>query len=104
MLFGAMMPALCLLVLAAGQSARAAGALDDALATIEAAGRHMSFTQAAARYNWSVWDQKERRWDANEARARPPKEEALWIRKGDETRNIPQSERMANAYKSAMGR
>lgn len=59
--------------------------------------------QYEARYNWSIWDQKERRWDDNEARARPPKEEPLWIRKGDETRNIPQRERMATAYKNVMG-
>jgi len=55
-----------------------------------------------ARYHWAVWDQKERRFDANEARARPPKEEPLWIRKGDETRNIPQRERIGSAYKTAM--
>jgi len=58
--------------------------------------------QYEARYNWSVWDQKERRWDENEARARPPKEEQLWIRKGDETRNIPAAERVASAYKNML--
>jgi hypothetical protein len=56
-----------------------------------------------ARYEWAVWEQKERRWDENEARARPPKEEPLWIRKGDETRNIPQRERIAAAYRSVIG-
>lgn len=53
-----------------------------------------------ARYNWSVCEQTEKRWDENEARARPPKEDPLWIRKGDETRNISHAERMNAAYKS----
>jgi hypothetical protein len=53
-----------------------------------------------ARYNWSVWEQTEKRWEENEARARPPKEDPLWIRKGDETRNISHAERMNAAYRS----
>jgi hypothetical protein len=68
-----------------------------------------SAVEEKARYEaqyrqWTTWERVERRWDENEARARPPKEEALWIRKGDETRNIPHRERMANAYRTAMGR
>jgi hypothetical protein len=55
-----------------------------------------------ARYEWDVWQQKERRWDDNENRARPPKEEPLWIRKGDEMRNTPQRDRIAAAYNNAL--
>lgn len=51
-----------------------------------------------ALYDWTVWEQLESRWEANEQRARPTKEDPLWIRKGDETRNIPQRERIAAAY------
>lgn len=55
-----------------------------------------------ARYKWDVWEQKERRWDENESRARPPKEEPLWLRKGDEGRNTSQREQVAAAYNSAL--
>lgn len=55
-----------------------------------------------ARYNWNVWEQKERRWDENEGRARPTKEDHLWIRKGDEMRNTPQSEHVTAAYNNAI--
>jgi hypothetical protein len=54
-----------------------------------------------ARYVWDVWEQKERRWDENESRARPPKEDTIWIRKGDEARSTSQSERLATAYRNA---
>lgn len=55
-----------------------------------------------ARYEWNVWEQSERRWAENDSRARPPKEEPLWIRKGDEARNIPQSELIAAAYSTLL--
>ena len=84
---------------AAGGSAATA---NDASSSQAAAAASAAWEAAQARYHWAVWDQKERRWDANEARARPPKEEPLWIRKGDETRNIPQRERIGSAYKTAM--
>jgi hypothetical protein len=54
-------------------------------------------------YDWNVWDQTERRWEENETRARPPKEDPLWIRKGDETRNITQKDRLASAYGAIFG-
>lgn len=66
-------------------------------ATISVAQKHIQ-----AKYDWAVWDQHEQRWDENEQRARPPKEEALWIRKGDETRNVGQKERVAAAYRKSV--
>jgi hypothetical protein len=56
-----------------------------------------------ALYDWNVWEQTERRWQENETRARPPKEDPCWIRKGDETRNISHQDRLASAYRSILG-
>jgi hypothetical protein len=53
-----------------------------------------------AMHEWSVWEQTEGRWEENENRARPPLEDPLWIRKGDETRNIARRERVAAAYQN----
>jgi hypothetical protein len=55
-----------------------------------------------AQYAWNVWEQHERRWDENYSRARPPKEDLLWIRKGDEARSTSQSERLSTAYRNAL--
>jgi Pyridine nucleotide-disulphide oxidoreductase len=55
-----------------------------------------------AQYVWNVWEQHERRWDENYSRARPPKEDLLWIRKGDEARSTSQSERLSTAYRNAL--
>ncbi|GAX09760.1 hypothetical protein FisN_11Lh272 [Fistulifera solaris] len=60
--------------------------------------------EAQSMYEWDVYQQKERRWDENESRARPPKEEQLWIRKGDELRNMTARDSLYSAYGSAMGR
>jgi hypothetical protein len=56
-----------------------------------------------ALYEWNVWEQTERRWQENETRARPPKEDLCWIRKGDETRNLTHQDRLASAYRSILG-
>jgi hypothetical protein len=37
---------------------------------------------------WNVWHDHAKQWEANEDLARPPKEDPLWIRKGDEMRNV----------------
>lgn len=68
--------------------------------------QNVGFAERAAQsmYEWDVYQQKERRWDENESRARPPKEEQLWIRKGDELRNMTARESLYSAYGSAMGR
>lgn len=58
--------------------------------------------KAEALYEWNVWEQKERQWDENESRARPPKEDPLWIRKGDEARNIAARETVAASYSAAI--
>lgn len=54
-------------------------------------------------YDWNIWLQSELRWEHNESRARPPKEDPLWIRKGDETRNITEKDRLASAYNTILG-
>lgn len=56
-----------------------------------------------ALYDWNVWEQKERLFEDNEAIARPAREEPLWIRKGDEGRSTPLSERIGAAYGLAFG-
>jgi hypothetical protein len=61
-----------------------------------------AIARAKAKYDWDVWEQIERRWDENESRARPPKEDPLWIRKGDEIRGLSQQDRIAAAYSSVL--
>lgn len=55
-----------------------------------------------AMYEWSLFLQKEQQWDENEGRARPPKEDPLWVRKGDEARNIAARENIAASYVAAI--
>jgi hypothetical protein len=55
-----------------------------------------------AMYEWSLFLQKEQQWDENESRARPPKEDPLWVRKGDEARNIAARENIAASYVAAI--
>jgi hypothetical protein len=55
-------------------------------------------------YEWAVWEQKEKRWDENEDVARPPKEDAIWIRKGDEQKNVAFKDTVAAAYSAAIWR
>ena len=43
-------------------------------------------------YDYQLYEQRELRWTENEQSARPPKEDALWIRKGDEMRNVSAKE------------
>jgi len=58
--------------------------------------------QAEIMYEWAVWEQREKQWDDNESRARPPKEDAIWIRKGDEAKNIAARENIAASYTAAI--
>ena len=58
--------------------------------------------KALALYDWNVWEQKERRWEENEQRARPPKEEPLWQRKGGLEKHTSLSERLVAAYNAAI--
>jgi len=52
--------------------------------------------------DWAEWEARERIWDDNEQRARPAKEEPLWIRKGDEMRSTSAKEKLMAAYNSAI--
>lgn len=54
-------------------------------------------------YDYQVFEQRELRWTENENLARPPKEDALWIRKGDETRNVSAAETRAAVMDSVVG-
>jgi len=44
----------------------------------------------------------QRRWEANENRARPGKEDALWLRPGDERRNTSGKQNVIDAYRQVM--
>lgn len=61
-----------------------------------------AIAKVQAQYDWDVWEQVERRWDENEIRARPSKEDPLWIRKGDEGRAMSHREKLAAAYNKAL--
>jgi len=52
--------------------------------------------------NWALWEQKERLWDENEDRGRPPKEDLLWIRRGDEMKSVTASQSLFQAYGSVL--
>lgn len=54
-------------------------------------------------YDFQVFEQRERRWAENESNARPVKEDALWIRKGDENRNVSAAETRAAVMDSIVG-
>uniref|UniRef100_A0A7S3LAG3 Uncharacterized protein n=1 Tax=Amphora coffeiformis TaxID=265554 RepID=A0A7S3LAG3_9STRA len=54
-------------------------------------------------YDYQVFEQRELRWTENENTARPPKEDALWIRKGDETRNVSAADTRAAVMDSVVG-
>ena len=54
-------------------------------------------------YDYQVFERRELRWTENENMARPPKEDALWIRKGDETRNVSAADTRAAVMDSVVG-
>lgn len=61
---------------------------------------HRSRTQAMQ--DWAVWEWYQRRWEENEDLARPPKEELLWLRRGDENRGVSSRDRFNEAYLKAI--
>jgi hypothetical protein len=67
-------------------------------------GNRKSYAAAHEMYEWALWEQKEKRWDENEDVARPPKEDAIWIRKGDEQKNVAFKDTVAAAYSAAIWR
>ena len=58
--------------------------------------------RAQALKDWAIWEWYQRRWEENEDRARPPREEALWLRKGDENRGISAKERFNESMMRAI--
>ena len=71
-------------------------------ASEEAQGKK-SFQAAWSWYDYQVYEQREFRWTANESNARPSKEDALWIRKGDESRNISAADTRQAAMNAITG-
>lgn len=62
-----------------------------------------SYQAAQNWYDFQVVEQRELRWTENESNARPVKEDALWIRKGDENRNVSAAETRAAVMDSIVG-
>jgi hypothetical protein len=58
--------------------------------------------RAQALRDWAIWDWYQRRWEENEDLARPPKEESLWLRKGDENRGVSAKERFNDSMMKAI--
>jgi hypothetical protein len=54
-------------------------------------------------YDYQVHEQREQRWNENESLARPPKEDRLWIRRGDENRNVSAADTRAAVMDSIVG-
>ena len=52
--------------------------------------------------NWVIWDWYQSRWEENEELARPPKEEHLWLRKGDEDRGVSSKDRFNESLMKAI--
>lgn len=64
---------------------------------------HKTFQAARNWYDFQLYEQRELRWTENETIARPPKEDALWIRKGDEHRNVSAADTRAATMDSIVG-
>lgn len=58
--------------------------------------------QAQDMYEWNSWKQKEGQWEENEQCARPPREDPLWIRKGDEVRQTSAKDNLLAAFNTAL--
>ncbi|CAB9517934.1 expressed unknown protein [Seminavis robusta] len=58
--------------------------------------------RAKALQDWAIWEWYQRRWEENEDRARPPREEALWLRKGDENRGVSAKDRFNDSLMKAI--
>ena len=58
--------------------------------------------RAQALRDWAIWEWYQQRWEENEDRARPPKEEMLWLRKGDENRGVSAKERFNESMMKAI--
>jgi hypothetical protein len=69
----------------------------------ESAQGQKSFQAAWNWYDFQVREQRELRWDENETIARPPKEDRLWIRKGDEARSVSAADTRAAVMDSVVG-
>ena len=54
-------------------------------------------------HDFQVFEQRELRWTENDSNARPSKEDALWIRMGDENRNISAADTRAAAMNTIAG-
>ena len=50
--------------------------------------------------DWNAWVQQEKEWEQNELTARPPKDDPLWIRKGDESKHTSFKDQVAAAYRN----
>ena len=62
----------------------------------------MRRSRAQAMQDWAVWEWYQRRWEENEDLARPPKEDPLWLRKGDENRGVSSRERFNESLMKAI--
>jgi Apoptosis-inducing factor, mitochondrion-associated, C-term len=65
--------------------------------------RNVSYQSAQNMHNFFLHEHREKQFEDNEALARPPKEEPLWIRKGDEKRQTNAAESRSAALRAAFG-
>ena len=64
---------------------------------------NQAFQAALNMYEYQVWELKEAKWDENELKACPPKEDAIWIRKGYEERNMNMAEKRVEEFGAVLG-
>jgi hypothetical protein len=65
--------------------------------------RNVSYQSVQNMHNFFLHEHREKQFEDNEALARPPKEEPLWIRKGDEKRQTNAAESRSAALRTAFG-
>jgi hypothetical protein len=65
--------------------------------------KNVSYQTVQNMHNFYLHEHREKQFDDNEALARPPKEEPLWIRKGDERRQTNAAESRSASLRAAFG-
>jgi hypothetical protein len=65
--------------------------------------KNVSYQSVQNMHNFYIHEHREKQFDDNEALARPPKEEPLWMRKGDERRQTNAAEARSASLRAAFG-
>lgn len=65
---------------------------------------NQAFQASQSMYEYLVWENNEKRWEENESLACPPIEDALWVKKGHDDRNVNAEEAKMEEFAMQMQR